>query len=676
MRWLQPERNLIILFLLLMLGEGLPLFGQSRAVELYRDAESAHNSGNYELATELFKASIQENPGYRDPYVRLAEILFHNNASEEALSYIETARRFGREDHEVEVLQSRILTDLGRFQEAHNILSALLLRLPYHIDALRAMGELEIAQGSLRGALGWYDRILEIDSDNRIAMLSSAAVQNALDRRDVSENTIVRAVELYPESFSVHHTAAMHFLEKGDLSRAEYHCDLALRIEPANTEAIVLYASILSRQERYETLLEWIRKHNRTGNMVDNHLGFYLEGSALVALERYQEALDPFSAVLRIRPDNQISRIVYEQLLSDKIDRQLPANRQRIEDAAAFHLSRASAFSSRNRLDRALDHIRRALRIDPDSETARKDYGKLWLLKGYPAKHVSIFQVLERQGVSDIDIKDSLEIYRHRLSESVSSRWGIDQFSLQRFRYTIPVYISREYGTMIHSLSRGEIATFIAHVLHRYEHISVPQAQETASFAEAYGKARALNADYFSVISLLEDEDSFTLASDLYSGRTGSLIERQRIYRTGNERVTDAVSTWSERLGLSLPPLGRIVEYTFSDGLIDLGRIDGIEEGEELLILPKEKLQISRGSLGVRFSSDDAVGLVEISALDELVSRGVIRSTRFYDLINPGDWVVSESLQTSETAAGTTDLEREGRSVIYSDIYKSVSNIR
>ncbi|ADK81560.1 tetratricopeptide repeat protein [Sediminispirochaeta smaragdinae] len=654
------------------------LWGQSKAVELYTQGEAARNSGKSELAMELYKASLQENPNYREPYLRLAEIAFYEGSSEEALAYADTAAKLGKEACDVDVLRGRILTDLGRFTEAQELLSTVLSKQPNLVSAYRAMGELEIARGSLRRALVWYDRALNIDPVNRIALLSSVPVTDALEQWNDSEQVLLRAVELYPESFFVHLTAARHYLEINDLSRAEYHCDVALRIEPENRDALLFYALVLSRQGRYEDLLNRLNSGDSKGSsasLLDDYLGYYLKGSAQKALGRYPEALDSFSAVLRLRPEDQISRIVYEQILSSEVDRSLDENTKRIDEAVLYHLTLADRYRGRNRTDSAMREVRRALKLDPDSFSARRMYADLWLLKGFPAKQLSILEVLERQGKLDTSTSDTLEVYRHELNQSVSERWNIDQFSLDRFRYQIPVYISGERGSMLHSLSKNELASYVAHVMNGYEKLSVPEAAEVGSFAEAYGRARALSAHYFALIVLSEDERSFTLDSELYGGSTGALIERQRIYRTGNERVTDAIGIWVDRLDTDLPALGKMLRYSFASGLMDLGTIDGVENDEAFMILPKDKLAVRKEGLGLRFEASDAVGTFTVTSRDEMVSEGDVASNRFYDLINPGDWVVKKP-DADSSPPPKDSVQSSSQPLSHTDVYKSVSGIR
>lgn len=669
---------LSLLFLCFLFFQGAALLpGQSRAIELYREAEEAEERGNMELATELYKASLRENPRYRDPYLRLADLQFRSDAVEEALIYAETALRMDRTNSTITILRARILTSLGRFDEAGETLQQLLEREPYNTDLFRALGELEIARGSLRGALLWYERALSVDPDNRRAILSSVAVQDALDMEELSEEMLIKAVELYPESYDVHMTAARHYLERSMLEKAAYHTDIAMRIAPESREALLLHADLLARGGNYSELLERLGQNPRSIILPDDHLSFYLQGAAHAETGNIERALQAFETVLRIKPEDEISRIAYEDILSGLVDDLRKRYRASIEDAAGYHIRRAETLLDRNRLQESMEHVRRALRIDPDHFTARSLYARLWLLKGFPDKQLSILELLSGNEEGGTEIADLIEIYRHELSSSISRQWEIDQFSHERFRYRIPVYISGIESSMLHGLSNDALARFCSHNLHGSEHLLVPDSGEVDSFAEAYGRARNGDAHYFAILSFIEDDRSFTLTSELYSGETGALIQKEQFYRTGNERLANAIGIWAERLASSLPALGRVVQYSFSSALIDLGRIDGIGADDELLIIPREKLSLSRSSLSVLYDPEYKAGTIRISETDELVSQGTVTASGFYDLVSPGDWVLAAKEEADE------DIEKKDPALFfpdngpqYSEMYRSLVKLR
>lgn len=671
MRRLRPRHSFL---LLLSLAAFSPLWGENEAIRLFNQALAAEAEGKREYASELYKASLRENPRYREPYLHLADLNFREGAAEEALVYADAGLELARELVDLRILRGRILTRLGRFREAEGVLSEILEKQPYNIELFRALAELELARGSLRLALAWYDRALEIDPNNRTALLSKIPVQDALDMEDTSSRMVVQLSERFPESYDVHMIAASHYRNSGYLEQALGHCEMALRIAPKRRDAILLYAQIQADLGNYRPLADRMKEEQGDLVLPEDYLYLYLKAAAEAETGAYEEALDDLEAVLRIKPDDQLSRIVYERLLADFADLDQEKNRMRIEQTVAYHLEQAEREIEKNRFQEAGEAIRRALNIDPRSRGARALYAELWRLRGYPAKQLAILQVLAAQGDESQRTADLIEIYEHELGESVSRRWGVDQFSRERFRFRIPVYVSRQGSSLLHPLSEEALSDFTAHMMLSYETLAVPDSGAVDSFAQAYGKARRHQAHYFAVLSLHEEEDAFSLRSELFSGESGTLIRQQRIYRTGNRRISDALGLWVQRTAGNLPLLGNLIDYSDDRGLFDLGRLHGVEKDAEFLILPDDKLEISKASLGLRFSREDAVGTLQVDSLDEMVSAGSVASGRFYDLINPGDWLVPapKDDETDEKIQQKTDEDL----VLYQDIYKSVSNIR
>ena len=88
------------------------------------------------------------------------------------------------------------------------------------------------------------------------------------------------------------------------------------------------------------------------------------------------------------------------------------------------------------------------------------------------------------------------------------------------------------------------------------------------------------------------------------------------------------------------PASDSALEREFDDGLIDLGRYQGIEEEQELLIIKKGRLDLATETVGFAYAEDDVLGSFRVTNRDENVSEGKITTKGFFDLINPEDEVV------------------------------------
>ena len=78
----------------------------------------------------------------------------------------------------------------------------------------------------------------------------------------------------------------------------------------------------------------------------------------------------------------------------------------------------------------------------------------------------------------------------------------------------------------------------------------------------------------------------------------------------------------------------------FDRGVVDMGLLEGVKEGDELVIVKKGRLKLMHDAVGFTYADDDVVGTFTVTAVDENVSDGMLVTKSFFDLINPGDSVV------------------------------------
>ena len=104
--------------------------------------------------------------------------------------------------------------------------------------------------------------------------------------------------------------------------------------------------------------------------------------------------------------------------------------------------------------------------------------------------------------------------------------------------------------------------------------------------------------------------------------------------------MVDALVSAAAELVRRLPVYGTILDREADTALIDVGNVDGVVVGDELLIIRRETLDGGQNTLEIRYSSEDILGRLEVTAADELVAQGDITKDPFFDLINVGDKVI------------------------------------
>jgi len=107
------------------------------------------------------------------------------------------------------------------------------------------------------------------------------------------------------------------------------------------------------------------------------------------------------------------------------------------------------------------------------------------------------------------------------------------------------------------------------------------------SLEETFFQARETGADYFLVLEYEEKPRSVLAKCRLYLARTGALLKDFSVFRTGNNRVRDTFYSLSGQIKDSFPLGGTILARQFDRGIINLGTIESIEEGDEFLIIKK-----------------------------------------------------------------------------------------
>jgi hypothetical protein len=273
---------------------------------------------------------------------------------------------------------------------------------------------------------------------------------------------------------------------------------------------------------------------------------------------------------------------------------------------------------------------------------------------GFPEKYLRELEVLRDLGYSDAAILDDIEIIDSTRYESVSSRWGIDQYGLNRKRFSIALYHLMPTTRELHPFAGQAVVEYLHDLLHRYPTLEVLQSSTNIdSYEAAFREARSLGSEYFFLLSVEESERSFTTVLDQYLTGTGKKLRTYKVFRTGNDRVQDNFNILADRVFSAFPLRGVLLARQFDLGVVDLGLYEQLETGQELAIVRKGKVRLQNNSIGVAADQEDILGTFSVGTLDELISEGTVQKKSFFDLINAEDEIIAttqpeESYQSPE----------------------------
>jgi tetratricopeptide (TPR) repeat protein len=350
-----------------------------------------------------------------------------------------------------------------------------------------------------------------------------------------------------------------------------------------------------------------------------------------------EKALSSFSEALSARPDDEIARLSEEYGAIDW----LKMDDEQRKKLGAFHLDLGRLLESANFQEKALAEYRRALLIDPTSREARVAYARIFLAMGFPARYRNELLVLASLGVKDTFVSDEIDAFTSRLADSVSNAWGMDQFTVDRQKYSIPVFMNAKATRLMHAQADGTLVRYFVDSLLRSESVQVPAlTAASGDFESAFKAAREKGTDFFLLLGIDESERSFSTKADLYLSRTGSRIASFSAFRTGNDRIRDCFLKLTGAVASTLPPRGRLLSRKFDLGVIDLGAFQGVKKDDSFTVVRRNKVRLDPQRPGLVYDESDVLGSFKVTATDEGVAEGQLTRKGYFDYINAGDEVV------------------------------------
>jgi tetratricopeptide (TPR) repeat protein len=460
---------------------------------------------------------------------------------------------------------------------------------------------------------------------------------------------IDRALSQHPDDYRVFYYAAYVNAHAERLPMAISYAEAALSLRPSYIPARSLLANLRYRNGQYSEaarLADELIAVNR-----EDMGAWYLKGMAFIRLGRTTEALTVLNNAIAISPNDEFIRIALEDTIMTVTNLEDP----RRSRWATWHFDRARDYRTRNLMDQALFEYRRGLRLNPYARD-RRDYADLLRVQGYPARYLEELRFLQEMGFADKSLDDAIEAYGSLLSGALFQRWQVNPVDLDGRHWKVAVFSLAGQSSYSH-VDAGTVASaYIKEILIHDRSVAVMDLElRQPSFSQAFRAAREAGADYFLMISTMENERDISLRGELFTGRTGAAVGNLYVYRTGVDRLRNASRGITAQLGDILPLRGILSQRKQAQGLIDKGRVDGVKEGAVYDIVKKGRAQLANDRVGLIYTADDTVGRITIESVDEEVASGTLTRNGFFDRIEAGDEIIfkaaGESVMPPETTA-------------------------
>ena len=631
--------------MLVVVGPGLA--AQSSAPELVSTGNAALATERYFEAIQAYQEAIEVNPNYVEALIGLAESYYWLEEYDQANRYVSMASRLANSNPRVINLRARIAIGLGQLEDAESAFRRVQELEPNNVDATIGLAELALARGQSAEAVNRLERALRLNPDQRKALLSLILIYEYLDEDETAREYLDIARSVHRGRPEVHILAAEYFVRSGDFQEAARAARTAQAIAPMNRSATAIRAEIALLRASYleaATIAEELIASNR-----QDLRAWYLRAVAKYRLGEIEDAITSIRTALRIAPDDEMLRIWAEWLAMEELGLD---NDTRAELAAA-RAADAAALERSFHYERAMKTYRRALQLAPLDTALRGRYAELFRKMGYNASYLQELRVLRDNGVANPEIERSIEVYENALSSSVSARWGIDQFTIDRDR--TPISLSLVFLDA-YPRSDPAILDFVRRTLQGLESVEVVHAMAAGTYSEAFSAARSQEADYFVQLAIAATEEMFTIAADVYVGRTGVRAQRLSIVRTGPDHAAAATDAFAEGIVQLLPTRGEIITRRGRSVVIDLGSRHGIEVGAEFDVVASAGLTVAPDELRLLYTPDHVVATIAITAVDDLLAEGTLTLGGIVDSVRIGDTVVGAGQPDDQDTTESRDL--------------------
>lgn len=618
----------------LLLCLTVSLFSDSGPIEKFREGEFFYLSGDYYQAVDYYLSAVAANPNYGAALTGLVQCYIKLEEYEEALRMLEEARRVTGRDLSLSAMEARILIGLHRPDEAEQKINDFLNEEPQNSEALYSRALLEIYRDNLPSALASLNLILTAYPGDERSLLTSAVISDSLGRFAEANQFYRKLLTLPYQSAQVHYYLARHFFRQGEYREAASQADQGLSKSDGYLDLIVLKARIYLEQGEFERGAHFLEEALIL--KPDAQDLWYLLGATHESLNRFEQAYYAYSQVLDLQSDDEFARFALEDLLILFSDDRDPRRKL----AAEYHFQLGAEYSDALLNHRAGWEFRRSVQLAPYFSDYRFEWSMSLLEQGFKDKFVSNLDFIKAIDPNHQNASDYFDIYSVEVANGLSSQWEYDPFLNDR---ELPVIYTAALDSQT-DIRHHNGDTLVLHLLNDSLKSSdrlriVSENNPVDNFSMAFSQARKVNADYFVLFSIKEQERLVSLSADIYLSSTGSHYGSVVQRRGGNNRLSSAVYYLTRDLISRFPVYGRLVSRDVDQGLVNLGSIDGILPDTELFVLREGSRLIHKVYDPFPWTSEDVVGRIIVSSSDDLLSQGRLVFEGSHDRINVNDYV-------------------------------------
>ena len=333
-------------------------------------------------AAEIFHRALAAAPNEPACLLSLGRLARQRGEREQTLAFF-TAARSANSTHAGAALETAAeLREQGRLDDAREIIEHQLGLNPQDAAAMMQRASLYRKEGNRKMALEYFRAAHELQPQQAQILVEMALEQRALGYPSELENSLRRALEIFPdhqaalEQLTEHHLMAKNFEEAMIVARRSM---AAYRHRPSPYLRASRVAAELGLKEEVKKILdeadELAGPHPEIRAARANHYVHQRDWEAAFGL-----LLDPRAQTSRHACLwTPLARLALTTGRLEQAEAILPTEPVTVHDASRVELFRGQLAEARWNLDEAAIHYRTAIRIEPDDGSAHNELARLSL---------------------------------------------------------------------------------------------------------------------------------------------------------------------------------------------------------------------------------------------------------------------------------------------------------
>lgn len=369
---------------------------------LYVLARFYENTKNDDAAQKTYQKAVDMRPEDDvTPLINLARYYARRDEYSKALALMEQASAVKKEDLNIRLGIAQLQFDFKKTAEAEKTVDEVLAKDKGNIGANFLKGRIYLLRNQFADALERFDHIVREKPDDASAYYFKALSLIGKGEKKLSEQSLVKAVELNPRLLDARMILAEFYIRDGNKELAREQIDRVLEVVPKSTKALTLKGNLNLLEKNLKGAEEAFAQ---VVEIDPNYAPGYVRLGRLYSLEkRDRDALEQFEKALSINPgQTDALAIMVGIYLKDKryADALQVCERQRKKmgggdrESAVVDYLQGNVFQAKGDAKQAREHFERAIEADPNLPAPYVALARIYVQEGKPQEAISQYKAV------------------------------------------------------------------------------------------------------------------------------------------------------------------------------------------------------------------------------------------------------------------------------------------